>query len=264
MEFEKLNNGIEMPVLGLGTYALRGSTCERIVAAAIEIGYNLIDTAQMYRNEQEIGNVIKHFDRKNLFITTKLYSPSASYERAKRDIEKSLNDLQTDYIDLLLIHEPYSESLSMYEAMKEAYQDGKLRALGISNFDKGQYLNFIRHCEIIPAVNQVECHVFYRQQDLQNILEENGTKMQAWSPFACARNNFFSNPVLKEIAEKYSRTTGQIGLRYLIQTGVPVIPKSSKPERLKENIDVFNFTLDGEDLKKIRALDGGESLFGWY
>lgn len=264
MDFVKLNNGIEMPVLGLGTYMLQGSECEKCVSEAINLGYKLIDTAQMYGNEQAVGNAIKHYNRKDLFITTKLYSPSTSYERAKSDIEKSLNNLQTDYIDLLLIHEPYSQSLEMYKAMTEGVNEGKIRAIGISNFNKNQYLNFIKSCGIIPAVNQVECHIFYRQKDLQKMLKENGTHMQAWSPFACAKNNFFNNPVLKEIGEKYGKTTSQVGLKYLVQTGVSVIPKSSKTERLKENINIFDFNLTNEDVEKIMSLDRGKTLFGWY
>ena len=264
MEYLKLNNNLEIPVLGLGTYSLYGAECERCVTEAIENGYSLIDTAQMYTNEKSVGDAIKHFNRKDLFITTKLYSPGRSYEKAKSDIEKSLNNLQTDYIDLLLIHEPYKESLDMYRAMKEAYACGKIKAIGISNFNKNLYLDFISKCEIIPAVNQVECHVFYRQKDLQEILKNHGTVMQAWSPFACGRNNFFSTNVLKQLAEKYNKTSGQIALKYLIQSGVSVIPKTSKKERLKENINVFDFSLTNEDMTKIQTLDTGKSLFGWY
>ena len=264
MDFIKLNNSIEMPILGLGTYTLQGSECEKIISAAIETGYRLIDAAQMYGNEKSIGNAIKHFNRNNLFITTKLYSPSTSYKKAKADIEKSLNNLQTNYIDLLFIHEPYKESVEMYQAMKEAYSAGKIRAIGISNFNKQQYLDFIKSCEIIPVLNQVECHIFYRQKALQDVLEQNGTYMQAWSPFACGKNNFFKNPVLIKIAEKYSKTPAQTALKYLIQSGISVIPKSSDEKRLKENFDVFNFTLDENDIKQIDALDNDKTLFGWY
>ena len=264
MKHLKLNNGIEMPVLGFGTYMLQGTECERCVSEAINAGYTLIDTAQMYGNEQAVGNAIKHYNRKDLFITTKLYSPSSSYERAKADIEKSLNNLQTNYIDLLLIHEPYSQSLEMYKAMTEGVKDGKIRSIGISNFNKNQYLNFIKSCGIIPAVNQVECHVFYRQEGLQKLLEENGTHMQAWSPFACAKNNFFNNQILKEVGQKYGKTAAQIGLKYLIQNGISAIPKSANINRIKENFDIFDFELDSIDLKRIDTLDGGKTLFGWY
>lgn len=250
MDFIKLNNKRNMPVLGLGTYLLQGSECEKCISEAINFGYRLIDTAQMYGNEKAVGKAIKHYKRSDLFITTKLYSPSTSYERAKSDIEESLNNLQTDYIDLLLIHEPYRKSFAMYKAMKEAYIAGKVKAIGISNFNKEQYLNFIKNCEIVLAVNQFECHIFYRQESLQKLLKENGTHMQAWSPFACAKNNFFDNPVLKEIGKKYGKTTAQIGLKYLIQGGVSAIPKTSKTERLKENINIFDFELDSDDIEK--------------
>ncbi len=173
-----------MPVLRLGTYILKDKECERCVSEAIlNMGYTLIDTAQMYGNEKYVGNAIKHHERKDLFITTKSYFLSASYKRAKSDIEKSLNNLQTDYIDLLLIHEPYSRSLEMYKAMIEGANEGKIRAIGISNFNKNQYLDFIKSCGIIPVVNQVECHAFYRQEALQKLLTENRTHMQAWSPW---------------------------------------------------------------------------------
>lgn len=264
MEFVTLNNNIKMPLLGLGTYTLQGNECEKCISEAIEIGYTLIDTAQMYANEKYVGNAIKHYDRKNLFITTKLYSPSTSYERAKSDIEKSLNNLQTDYIDLLLIHEPYSQSLAMYRAMTEGVNSGKIKAIGISNFNKNQYLDFIKNCEIIPAVNQVECHVFYRQKDLQEVLAEYGTHMQAWSPFACGKNNFFNNPVLAETGKKYDKTPAQIGLKYLIQSGISAIPKSSKSNRLKENFDIFDFNLNDNDMKAIDTLNSNRTLFGWY
>lgn len=263
-KFVKLNNGVEMPVIGLGTYALYGNECERCVSQAIELGYKLIDTAQMYGNEKDIGNALRHYNRKDLFITTKLYSPSTGYKRAKNDIEKSLNNLQTNYIDLLLIHEPYKESLEMYQAMLEGINEGKIKAVGVSNFNIARYLAFITTCKIIPAVNQVECHVFYRQKDLQKNLEANETHMQAWSPLACAKNNFFNNPVLTGIGKKYGKTTAQIGLKYLVQTGVSVIPKSSNLDRLKENINIFDFNLSSDDIEKINSLDKGKTLFGWY
>ena len=264
MKHLKLNNGIEMPVLGFGTYMLQGTECERCVSEAINAGYTLIDTAQMYGNEKYVGEAIKHYEREKLFITTKLYSPSSSYERAKADIDKSLNNLQTDYIDLLLIHEPYRESLAMYSAMIEGVNNGKIRSIGISNFNKNQYLNFINSCKIIPAVNQVECHVFYRQANLQKLLEKNGTRMQAWSPFACAKNNFFNNQILKEVGQKYGKTAAQIGLKYLIQNGISAIPKSANINRIKENFDIFDFELDSIDIKRLDALDGGKTLFEWY
>lgn len=228
MKTVTLNNGIEMPVLGLGVYQLHGTECERCVSEAAEFGYRLFDTAQMYGNE------------------------------------KSLDSLQTDYIDLLLIHEPYRESAEMYRAMREAYQDGKIRAIGISNFNKKQYLDFIRNCEIIPAINQVEAHVFYGQSKLQTVMAQHGTHMEAWSPFAAGKGQFFENKTLCTLGRKYGKSAAQIGLRFLIQRGIIAIPKTSHKERLKENMDIFDFELSAEDIKQLETLDRGKSLFGWY
>ncbi len=261
-----LNNGVEMPILGLGIYQLHGMNCERCVAEAAELGYRLFDTAQMYGNEKSLGNALKKcgVPRNELFITTKLYSPSRSYALAKSAIEESLDSLQTDYIDLLLIHEPYRESAEMYRAMREAYQDGKLRAIGISNFNEKQYLDFIRKCEIIPAVNQVEAHIFYGQKRLQTTMAHHGTHMEAWSPFAAGKSNFFENATLCMLGKKYGKSAAQVGLRFLIQRGIIVIPKTSHKERLKENQDIFDFELSDEDIKQLETLDKGKSLFGWY
>lgn len=261
-----LNNGVSMPVLGLGIYALHGADCERIVCEAAGMGYRLFDTAQMYGNERELGKALKvcGVPRKELFITTKLYSPSTTYAKAKAAIAESLQALQTDYIDLLLIHEPYSSSLEMYAAMKEAYDAGLIRALGISNFSAPRYLKFIQSCGIIPAVNQVETHAFYQQKELQAVLEQHGTHMEAWSPFAAGKNGFFTNPVLQAVGHQYGKTAAQTGLRLLVQRGVIVIPKTGHADRLRQNLDIFDFTLSDEDLKALQALEGGRSLFGWY
>lgn len=266
MEYIKLNNGISMPVLGLGTWALHGKECEGCVSKALEYGYRLIDTAQMYGNEKEVGNAVKKsgIPRKEVFITTKLCTPCTSYSAAKSGIERSFENLGVDYIDLLLIHEPYSTSLEIYEAMTEGVKEGKIKSIGVSNFNKNFYLDFIKKCEIIPAVNQVECHVFYRQKDLHNTLEENGTHMQAWSPFACGKNNFFNNSVLNTLGIKYGKSAAQIGLRYLVQAGISVIPKSSHPDRIKTNADIFDFELNEDDLSRIQKLDLNKTLFGWY
>ena len=264
MEYIILNNEIKMPVLGFGTWALNGYDCIQAVSAAIESGYTLIDTAQMYGNEKEVGIAIKNAPRQNLFITTKLYSPNAGYEKAKMSIEQSLENLQTDYIDLLLIHEPYRQSLEMYKAMKEAYKDGKVRSIGISNFNSTLYLDFIKDCGVIPAVNQVESHVFYQQLNLKSILEQHGTHMQAWSPLAAGKNNFFKNEVLISIGEKYGKTSAQTALKYLIQSGIAAIPKSSNRQRIKSNIDIFDYNLTDDDMQKIKSLDTSHSLFGWY
>lgn len=266
MEYVTLNNGLEMPLLGLGVYQLHGEECERCVQAAVELGYRLFDTAQMYGNEKALGNALKNcgIPRKELFITTKLYSPSAGYSRAKSGIEESLNLLQTDYIDLLLIHEPYREASQMYRAMKEAHEEGKIRAVGISNFNENLYSSFIKTCGVIPAVNQVEAHVFFQQERLQNILEGNGTHMEAWSPFAAGKNRIFENPILNAIGQQHGKSAAQIALRFLVQRGITVIPKSSHKERLTENIGIFDFSLSEQEMEQIRALDKGKTLFGWY
>lgn len=266
METITLNNGAEMPILGLGVYQLHGKECERCVLDAVELGYRLFDTAQMYGNEKALGNALIScgIPRDQLFITTKLYSPSTSYVRAKSGIEESLNLLQTEYIDLLLIHEPYSESGEMYRAMQEAYKDGKIKAIGISNFNEKRYRNFIRSCEVIPAVNQVEAHVFFQQEQLKKVMVESGTHMEAWSPFAAGKNNIFGNPVLNAIGERHGKSAAQIALRFLVQRGITVIPKSSHKSRLAENIQIFDFELSGEEMKQIQVLDKGKTLFGWY
>lgn len=266
MEYLTLNSGIKMPMVGFGTWDIRGEVGKRCILEALEVGYRLIDTAQMYCNEDIVGKAVREsgISRDEVFITTKLYRSCADYRRAKAGIERSLNELQTDYIDLLLIHEPYDSAQEMYEALKEAYQDGKIRAIGISNFDIKKYKNFVKSCSIIPAINQVESHVYYPQLDLKEILDSYGTKMQSWASFTEGRKNIFAEPVLKEIGEKHGKTSGQIALRYLLENGIAVIPKSVHRERMEENIDVFDFELTSEDMEKIGRLNEKRSLFGWY
>jgi len=266
MEYITLNNNVKMPILGFGTARLEGKECEESVLNALELGYRLIDTAQMYKNEADVGNAIKKsgIPRNELFITTKICRPNTSYEATKSAIEFSLKELQLDYIDLLLIHEPYKESKEMYRAMKEAYDKGLLKAIGISNFNTNLYSEFIHDCGIIPAVNQVEQHVFFQQNEFNKLLTLHGTHMQAWSPFAKGKNEFFENKVLTSIGEKYNKTVAQVGLRFLIQMGISVIPKSSNRNRMNENMDIFDFELSSDDMNKIKSLDEGKTLFGWY
>ncbi len=266
MKHITLNTGSEMPMLGLGTYALRGTECERCVLDALELGYRLFDTAQMYGNEREVGNALRRggVPRGELFVTTKLYRPSASYTLAKQGIEASLNALQLDFIDLLLIHEPYREAEEMYPALEEAYRDGRLGAIGVSNFNAARHAAFLRSCTVIPAVNQVEAHVFFQQRELLEDMKAYGTHMQAWSPFAAGKNDLFDNSVLRAIGLAYGKTPAQIALNYLVRQGISVIPKSSRKERMKENLGVFDFQLRDEDMRRIRALDKGKTLFGWY
>lgn len=264
MEYPTLNNGVKLPMVGFGPWDIRGEVGKRCILEALEVGYRLIDTAQMYSDEDIVGKAVREsgISRNEVFITTKLYRPSADYRRAKAGIERSLNELQTDYIDLLLIHEPYDSALEMYEAFKEAYQEGKLRAIGISNFDIKKYKTFVKSCDIIPAVNQVESHVYYPQLDLKAVLESHGTLMQSWASFTEGRRNIFAEPILNEIGGKYGKTSGQIALRYLLENGIAVIPKSAHRERMEENIDVFDFELTSEDMEEIGGLDEKCSLFG--
>lgn len=266
MEYIALNTGIDMPALGLGTYLLRGEECELRLLEALELGYRLFDTARMYGNEKEVGKALRRggVPRGELFITTKLYRPDTSYARAKQGIEASLNALQLEYVDLLLIHEPYREAEEMYPALEEACRDGRLRAIGVSNFNADRYAAFVRSCTLIPAVNQVEAHVFFQQRELLEDMKGYGTHMQAWSPLAAGKNDFFNNSELRSIGLAHGKTPAQIALKYLVQQGISVIPKSSRKERMKENLGIFDFHLHDGDMRRIRALDRGKTLFGWY
>lgn len=261
-----LNNNVRMPMIGFGTWDIRGEAGKQSILTALDLGYRLIDTAQMYENEYIVGCAVKEsgIPREELFLTTKIYRPRTTYQKAKSGIEQSLNELQTDYIDLLLIHEPYKSAPEMYEAFKEALRDGKVRAIGISNFDAEKYKEFVRSCEIIPAVNQVESHVYFPQLELKNLLNSYGTQMQSWASFTEGRKNIFAEPVLKEIGARHGKTSGQIALRYLIQNGIAVIPKSVHRERMAENLAILDFALTPSELSAISRLNGNSSLFGWY
>lgn len=264
MENVILNNGIKIPTVGLGIYNLNDE--DVIVKAIDDLGYRLIDTARMYGNEEILGNAIKRckIKREELFITTKVYGPDRGYKNTKRAIQNSLENLKLNYIDLILIHEPYREGNEMYIALEEALAEGKVKSIGVSNYNKEQYLNLLDCCRVIPAVNQVEAHVFNRRKELQKVLEKYGTIMEAWSPLAAGKNNIFKNKILQEIGEKYKKTAAQVALKYLISNKIIVIPKSANIERLRQNIDLFDFELDKKDLEKIDELDNGISLFGWY
>ena len=253
-------------MIGFGTWDIRGEAGKQSILTALDLGYRLIDTAQMYENEYIVGCAVKEsgIPREELFLTTKIYRPRTTYQKAKSGIEQSLNELQTDYIDLLLIHEPYKSAPEMYEAFKEALRDGKVRAIGISNFDAEKYKEFVRSCEIIPAVNQVESHVYFPQLELKNLLNSYGTQMQSWASFTEGRKNIFAEPVLKEIGARHGKTSGQIALRYLIQNGIAVIPKSVHRERMAENLAVLDFALTPSELSAISRLNGNSSLCGWY
>ena len=263
MEYVKLNNGIEMPILGYGVYQVTPEECERCVSDAISVGYRLIDTAQAYGNEEGVGNAIRksNIPRKDLFTTTKVWISNAGYEKAKASIEESLQKLQTDYIDLLLIHQPFNDYYGTYRAVEEANKTGKVRAIGVSNFYPDRFVDLAEFCEIKPAVNQMETHVFNQQRKLQEVMQEYGTELMAWGPFAEGRNDFFTNGTLAAIGVKYGKSVAQVALRFLIQRGIVVIPKSTHKERMIENFNVFDFSLTEREMTVIAALDNEKSLF---
>ena len=263
MECVTLNNGVKMPQLGYGVYQVSNDECERCVLDALSVGYRAIDTAQAYGNEQAVGNAVANcgISRDQIFITTKVWISNAGYEKAKASIDLSLKNLKTDYIDLLLIHQPFGDYYGTYRAMEEAYKAGKLRAIGGSNFYPDRLIDLCQFVDITPAVNQVETHVFQQQKIAHEYMKKYGVQHQSWGPFAEGRKDFFSNPVLTEIGKKYSKSSAQVALRFLIQSDVVVIPKSTHKERMEQNIDVFDFTLDSNDMQAIQALDEGESLF---
>lgn len=263
MEYMTLNNGVKMPKLGYGVYQVTPEECERCVLDAIAVGYRSIDTAQAYYNEEGVGSAVKKsgVPRDELFITTKVWISNAGYEKAKRSIDESLKKLQTDYIDLLLIHQPIGDYYGSYRAMEEAYRGGKVRAIGVSNFYPDRLVDLCHFVDVRPAVNQVETHVFQQQKQEHAIMQKYGVSHESWGPFAEGRKDFFSNPVLGEIAARHGKTAAQVALRFLLQSDVIVIPKSTHKERMKENFEVFNFALTEADMQKIAALDEGESAF---
>ena len=263
MEFVTLNNGIKMPILGYGVYQVSNEECERCVLDAISAGYRSIDTAQAYGNEEAVGNAVKKcgVPRDELFITTKVWISNGGYEKAKASLKESLKKLQLDYIDLVLIHQPFNDYYGTYHAMEEAYKEGWIRAIGVSNFYPDRLVDLCSFVEVKPAINQVETHVFQQQKKAHEYMEKYGVQHQSWGPFAEGRKDFFTNPVLTEIGQKYSKSSAQVALRFLIQSDVVVIPKSVHKERMEQNFDVFDFTLDNTDMEAIRKLDEGESLF---
>lgn len=265
MEYSQLNNGVMMPLVGLGTWDLRGQECVDTVAKAIQLGYRLIDTAHMYGNEKEVGlGIIQSgIERKEIFLTTKIYRMSNSYEKAKQAIDTSLKNLQVDYLDMMLLHEPYQQGPQMYQALEEAYAEGKIKAIGISNYNQQWYQEFIKNCTILPAVNQVETHVYYQKWELQELLRRHGTLMQAWSPLAQGIGNFMKQPVLVSIGKKYQKSPAQIALRFLVQRGISVIPKSKHEHRLLENINIFDFQLTTDEMQELHKLDTNKTLFPW-
>jgi 2,5-diketo-D-gluconate reductase A len=264
VETVTLSNGIKMPILGFGVYQIPElEECERVVSEAIEVGYRSIDTAQAYGNEEAVGNAVRKsgIPRAEFFITTKVWISNAGYEKAKASIEESLQKLQTHYIDLLLIHQPFNDYYGTYRAMEEYYKAGKIKAIGVSNFYPDRFIDIAQFSEITPMVNQVETHVFNQQKRAQKIMEKYGTQIESWGPFAEGRKDFFNNEILKGIGEQYGKSVAQVALRYLIQLNVVVIPKTVSKERMIQNFDVFDFALTNDDMDKIAKLDQEQSLF---
>nr|WP_263323152.1 aldo/keto reductase [Neobacillus sp. Marseille-Q6967] len=259
-----LNNGVEMPILGFGVYQIEDpNLCEQAVYDALLAGYRLIDTAAAYMNEVAVGRAIKRsgVPREEIFITTKLWIQDAGYENAKKGFAKSLERLQVDYIDLYLIHQPFGDVYGSWRAMEELYREGKVRAIGVSNFYPDRLVDLIDHNEVVPAVNQVETHPFCQQIESHNLMKENNVQIMSWGPFAEGKNNMFQNEVLASIAEKYNKSVAQVILRWLTQREVVVIPKSVHKERIIENFNIFDFELSQEDMETIANLDTKESVF---
>lgn len=258
-----LSNGVKIPQLGYGVYQVPPEDCERCVTDAISVGYRLIDTAQVYGNEEGVGAAVKNsgLPRKDFFLVTKIWISNAGYERTKASIDESLCKLQTDYIDLLLIHQPFNDYYGTYRAMEEAYRIGKARAIGVSNFYPDRLVDLAEFCDIKPMVNQVETHVFNQQTQAQEIMKRYGTQLMSWGPFAEGRNKFFSHPVLESIGKTHGMSIAQVALRFLIQRGVVVIPKSVHKERMMANFEVFDYTLTDDDMTAIANLDQNKSLF---
>lgn len=264
MEKAILNNGVEMPILGLGVFQVADlAECEQIVVTAIETGYRLIDTAASYGNETAVGSAIKRsaVAREELFITTKLWASDTGYEKTKKAFEKSLKNLQLDYLDLYLIHQPIGDVHGSWRAMEELYKEGKIRAIGVSNFHPDRLMDLIVFNEIVPAVNQIETNPFHQQIETHEFLKENNVQIQSWASFAEGKNNIFKNELLASIGSKYNKSIAQVVLRWLIQRGVAVIPKSVRKERMAENINVFDFELTAGDMDAIQTLDTRQSLF---
>ena len=264
MEYITLNNGVKMPKVGFGVYQVTDQNeCRQAVLDAIDVGYRLIDTAQAYGNEEAVGEAIKMsgVDRKDLFITTKVWISNYGYEKAKMSVEESLKKMQLDYLDLVLLHQPFNDYYGAYQALVDLYKEGKIKAIGVSNFYPDRLVDMAIFSEVTPAINQVEVNVFHQQKEAQVYNEKYGVQLEAWAPFAEGRNNMFSNPELKAIGEKYGKTVAQVILRWLVQRNIAPLSKSVKKERMQENINIFDFELSKEDMDKISEMDKKESSF---
>jgi diketogulonate reductase-like aldo/keto reductase len=259
-----LNNGVRMPLLGFGVFQIADlAECERAVTDALSVGYRLLDTAASYGNEEAVGNAIKRsgVPREELFITTKLWINDAGYDKARRAFERSMQRLQLDTLDLYLIHQPIGDVYGAWRAMEELHREGRIRAIGVSNFHPDRVMDFIMHHEVVPAVNQIETHPFHQQVDAQKFLQENGVQMESWGPFAEGKNDIFHNTLLKSIGDNHGKSIAQVVVRWLTQRGIVAIPKSVRKERMAENFDVFDFELSAEEMSSIATLDTGTSSF---
>lgn len=264
MEYKTLSNGVKMPILGFGVYQVPDlAECERVVSDAISVGYRSIDTAQAYMNEEAVGNAIQKsgIAREEFFITTKIWISNYGYEKAKASLDASLEKLQTDYIDLVLLHQPFGDYYGAYRAMEEYYKAGKIKAIGISNFAPDRVADLAIFSDVTPMVNQVETHVFNQQVNARKTMDEYGVQIESWGPFAEGSNHLFTNETLVAIGSKYHKTAAQVALRYLIQRDVIVIPKTVHKNRMEQNFDVFDFVLTDDDMAEILKLDTGKSLF---
>ena len=263
MEYVQLNNGLKMPILGYGVYQVTKDECERCVLDALKTGYRLIDTAQSYFNEEEVGNAIvkSGVPREEIFLTTKVWVEHYGYEETKKSVYESMRKLQTEYIDLMLLHQPFSDYYGAYRALEELYTEGILKAIGVSNFYPDRLVDIANFADIVPMVNQVETHVLNQQTEAKKWMDKYEVQIEAWAPFGEGRGGIFENPVLTAIGEKYGKTPAQVMLRWNIQRGVVVLPKSTHIERMEQNFNVFDFTLNGEDMAAIAALDTQSSSF---
>lgn len=263
MEYVTLSNGVKMPILGYGVYQVTKEECERCVLDALKAGYRSIDTAQSYFNEEEVGSAIQKsgIAREDIFLTSKVWIENYGYDKCRKSVEESLQKLQTDYMDLMLLHQPFSDYYGAWRALEDLYKEGKLRAIGISNFYPDRMVDIASFARIRPMVNQVETHPYNQQIIAKEYMDKYGVQIEAWAPFGEGRGGLFENSTLKKIGEKYGKTTAQVMLRWHIQRGVVVIPKSTHYERMAENLNIFDFALSAEDMAQITALDKKESSF---
>ncbi|UQS85750.1 aldo/keto reductase [Apilactobacillus apisilvae] len=267
MKNVKLNNDILMPQEGFGVFQIPDyNECKQAVKDALSVGYRALDTAQAYQNEAAVGDAIEEsdVDRKDIFLTTKVWISNFGYQNALNSIKDSMKKLKTDYLDLVILHQPLSDYYGAYRALEKLYKDGKIRAIGVSNFDASRYIDLVSNVEIKPAINQIETHVFNQQKLTRKYMEEQGTQIESWGPLAEGKNNLFNNETLTKIGENHDKSAAQVALRFLVQSGVVIIPKSVHIERMKQNLEIWNFELNNDEIKAIEELDLNTSLFVNY